>query len=87
MAAGVFCTAAPPLPAMLSGRSNMKAFQHGHHVATLPMSSRQQLIGVGRFSTVPSAVVIVLVTRSGIEVSRFSPSPLSCMKPAMICRF
>merc|ERR1740124_656321 len=55
------------------------------------MSPSKQLITVGRLATPrPPARLIVLVTRSGIDASRFSPrlwSKGAFMKPAMILRW
>merc|ERR1740130_2372239 len=77
-----------PPPSIITFLSNMKAFQLAHQRSREVMSPAKQLITVGRLATPrPPARLIVLVTRSGIDASRFSPRLRSFMNPEMILRW
>jgi len=64
----------------------MKVFHAAHQLAICVISARAQLITVGRFSVPLSSVLIVFVTRSGIDASRLLPRLLSLMNSDMILR-
>mmetsp|Transcript_29814 Transcript_29814/g.70860 ORF Transcript_29814/g.70860 Transcript_29814/m.70860 type:complete len:256 (-) Transcript_29814:475-1242(-) len=55
---------------------NMKSSHIFHHLSTLPMFASNMLITLGRMKMRPS-LLMVLVMRSGIEISRLLPMALS----------
>mmetsp|Transcript_3165 Transcript_3165/g.6687 ORF Transcript_3165/g.6687 Transcript_3165/m.6687 type:complete len:215 (-) Transcript_3165:415-1059(-) len=88
----IFCSIAAgrvtalEVPCSLSVKLNMKFFHSRHHFRIEDMSPSKQLITVGRYTTPCERVLMVFVTRSGIEVSRLSPRDLSLRNPEMMCR-
>ena len=50
------------------------------------MAAARWRLTVGRYTATPSAVLIVFVTRSGIEASRFSPIAASFRNPETMLR-
>mmetsp|Transcript_24953 Transcript_24953/g.50769 ORF Transcript_24953/g.50769 Transcript_24953/m.50769 type:complete len:297 (-) Transcript_24953:13-903(-) len=78
---------APSDPLMLTGSWNMKRSHCSHHDPTDERSPSYMLITVGRHTgSSLSATLMVLVTRSGMDASRFDPSFASFRKPLTIFR-
>mmetsp|Transcript_39900 Transcript_39900/g.79854 ORF Transcript_39900/g.79854 Transcript_39900/m.79854 type:complete len:219 (-) Transcript_39900:380-1036(-) len=78
---------APPfLPGSVSRSEKWKLSQSGHHASTVAMSPLKLEMTVGRHTRPPPSTSIVLVTRSGIDISLLSPRPLSLRKPETIGR-
>mmetsp|Transcript_10844 Transcript_10844/g.25767 ORF Transcript_10844/g.25767 Transcript_10844/m.25767 type:complete len:212 (-) Transcript_10844:256-891(-) len=65
---------------------NMNADQALHHRSVLVSSPSYRLVTQGRKAD-PDVVVIVLVTRSGMDASRFAPMSLSLRNSDTILRF
>ena len=73
-------------PTRLIDRLNIKSLHARHHLRRVLRSPSKQLITVGRYAVPCGARLIVLVTRSGIEASRFSPIDASFMNVEMMRR-
>ena len=85
----LFEDGAPLWPGTVMLSSNMNFFHSGHHFSTVGMSSKELEMTDGRYALLSSPHLrtsIVLVMRSGIDMSRLSPRPLSLMKPLTMGR-
>mmetsp|Transcript_9117 Transcript_9117/g.23888 ORF Transcript_9117/g.23888 Transcript_9117/m.23888 type:complete len:331 (-) Transcript_9117:380-1372(-) len=75
---------APFLPGTSRRSENIKSRHSGHHLVTVGICPEKLEITVGRYAHSPPTISIVFVMRSGIDISRLSPRPLSLRKPLTI---
>mmetsp|Transcript_79465 Transcript_79465/g.208678 ORF Transcript_79465/g.208678 Transcript_79465/m.208678 type:complete len:293 (-) Transcript_79465:112-990(-) len=77
----------PPFAGTATWSTNMNFFQAAHHVWMSGRGAEELLITEGRNTAPPSARVMLLVMRSGMDARRFAPTCLSFRKPRMMRRF
>mmetsp|Transcript_90820 Transcript_90820/g.256517 ORF Transcript_90820/g.256517 Transcript_90820/m.256517 type:complete len:243 (+) Transcript_90820:810-1538(+) len=88
------CTATPFLVRTVTVSTNMNFFHWSHHTSIVERSPSKLLMTVGRqtggglyMESTRVTTLIVFVTRSGIEMSRFAPSFLSLINSETMRRF